>query len=115
MFDIVYTYVNGDDPSHIKSRRQTFSSCKPEQESMHACRFLSANEIQHSVFSIFRFMDQKALNKIYVVISDDSGQVPSFDAFDAEFMKFVETKVQYVRHSEIIPIQYLPTFNSHVI
>ena len=43
--------------------------------------------------------------RIYIVIGDDDGLPPYVDS----------GKVKVVRHSEIIPKEYLPTFNSNVI
>ncbi len=120
MFDIVYTYVNGDDPTHIQSKQQAMNVFAPEPESSHICRFHSSCEIVFSLFSIFMFVNHEELSKIYVVISDNSNQTISFEhptwiQNHTEFQAFLNERLEYVRHSEIIPIEFLPTFNSHVI
>lgn len=120
MYDIVYTYVNGDDPSHIQSKQQAMNVFAPEPESFHNCRFQSSCEIVFSLFSVFMFVDHQQLHKIYVVISDNSYQTilfnfPEWIAQHTAFQQFVEDRVEYVTHSQIIPLEFLPTFNSHVI
>ncbi len=120
MYDIVYTYVNGDDPTHIQSKQQAMHISAPEPESSHNCRFQSSCEIVFSLFSIFRFTSSQELHRIYIVISDNEFQEiyldePSWIRQDSGFQEFIQTKVQYIRHSQIIPMEFLPTFNSHVI
>lgn len=120
MFDIVYTYVNGDDPTHIQSKREAMNVCAPEPESSHVCRFYSSCEIIFSLFSIFLFMSHDELHKIYIVISDHSYQMVSFEEPEwirthQAFQQFIQSKIVYVTHSQIIPLEFLPTFNSHVI
>lgn len=120
MFDIVYTYVNGDDPSHLQSKQQAMHVYSPEPESSHVCRFHSSCEIVFSLFSIFLFVSHDELHKIYIVISDNSEQTISFQhpewiAANTDFQEFITQRIEYVRHSQIIPIEFLPTFNSHVI
>lgn len=120
MYDIVYTYVNGDDPTHIQSKQQAMNVFAPEPESFHNCRFQSSCEIVFSLFSVFMFVDHQELHKIYVVISDNSHQTILFTFPDwirehVAFQQFIEERVEYVTHSQIIPLEFLPTFNSHVI
>ncbi len=120
MYDIVYTYVNGDDPTHVQSKQQAMNVLSPEPESSHNCRFHSSCEIVFSLFSIYLFVNHEELHKIYVVISDNSHQTISFEhptwiqKHDG-FQQFIQDRIEYVRHSQIIPLEFLPTFNSHVI
>lgn len=120
MYDIVYTYVNGDDPTHIQSKHDAMNVFVPEPESSHNCRFHSSCEIVFSLFSVYLFGNHDELHKIYIVISDHSHQTISFDhpawvKKHNDFQRFVQTHVEYVGHSQIIPMEVLPTFNSHVI
>ena len=73
-----------------------------------------------SLFSVYLYLSTEELHKVYIVISDNSEQTIAFDqpkwvASDSGFQSFVADKIEYVRHSEIIPLECLPTFNSHVI
>ena len=98
--DLVYTYVNGQDINIKKKRnmflRDEYVEYNPE------IRYESINEIYYSVKSAIKFLD--FINKIYIVTDK---QIPNLNE--------IQERVIIVDHTDIIPLKYLPTFNSDVI
>jgi len=96
--DIVYTWVNGDDPNWINQKQQFLNKdiLKPEN-----LRYKNINELKYSLRSIQKYAPW--VRNIFIVVDDI--QKPDF----------VSDKIKIIKHSQIIPQKYLPTFNSHVI
>ena len=105
--DIVFTYVNQKDVNWQKNKIFTynsyFDSAINNKDSNSNTRFNDNNEIMYSLRSIEKFIN--FVKNIYIVVSDIE-QIP--DWINTE-------KIKFVTHSEIIPKEFLPTFNSHVI
>lgn len=106
--DIVYTWVDSDDPTFQQQRLayqaeldDTVLKNKPEVTDV--ARFQSRDELKYSIRSIFKYAPW--VNHIYIVTN---GQVPKWLDVDFE-------KITIVPHSEILEERFLPTFNSHVI
>lgn len=102
--DIVYTWVDGADEGFVKSReryRATHGEVRPEAVDL--ARFESRDELRYSLRSLARYAPW--INHIYIVTN---GQVPNW-------LNLASPQITVVPHSAIIPEQYLPTFNSHVI
>ena len=102
--DAVITWVDGNDPGFIASReahRGHDTSGKVAANNI--ARYESRDEIRFCVRSIRTFVPW--IKTIYIVTN---GQVP--DWFDEN-----QDRVKIVTHDQIIPDEYLPTFNSHVI
>lgn len=106
--DIVYTWVDSDDPKFQEKRLSyqaelddTVIKNKPEVTDI--ARFQSRDELKYSIRSVLKYAPW--VNHIYIVTN---GQVPRW--LDTEF-----EKVTVVPHSEILEERHLPTFNSHVI
>jgi hypothetical protein len=96
--DIVYTWVNGDDPQWI-NKKETFLKkdiMKPE-----GLRYKNINELKYSLRSIQKYAPW--VRNIFIVVDDI--QKPDF----------ISDKVKIIKHSEIIDQKYLPTFSSHTI
>lgn len=108
--DAVITWVDGNDPVHIKKRLKYGSESLFKITDIAAdTRFKSAGEIFWCVASINRFAPW--INKIYIVTDN---QDPHLDEFiDSSFpgggipMEIVDHKVIFRGYEE-----YLPTFNS---
>ncbi len=102
--DIVFTWVNGNDPEWIKKYKK-FKSINIESHGQHAtnqARFSDHNELYYSISSIIKYLPW--VEKIYLITDS---QIPSW------IKEFQIVKI--IDHKEIIPKEYLPTFNSHVI
>lgn len=101
--DIVYTWVDLDDPAfceHLAMHRPP--DCETNRTTMSDVRFACHEELRYSLRSIEQFAPW--FNHIYIVTN---GQVPTWLAD--------HPKVTLVTHDEILAPEYLPTFNSHVI
>jgi hypothetical protein len=105
--DVVYTWVDGEDPVWNRTREQRLGqvteSTSLMREASGQARFRSRDELRYSLRSIHLFAPW--VRNIYLVTA---GQVPSWLATDHE-------RIQLVDHSEILPPTALPTFNSHAI
>jgi hypothetical protein len=100
--DIVYTWVAQED-----SERDAFKAIEgivKNDGNSTENRFNNNEELKYSLRSIDMYCPW--VNKIYIVVKD--GQSP-------EFVDFSNPKICLVKHSQIIPEEYLPTFNSNTI
>jgi hypothetical protein len=108
--DVVYTWVDGNDPEWNRARLQRLgalsgseSQTAQARESSGQARFVSRNELRYSLRSVHLFTPW--VRTIHVVTA---GQVP--DWLDTD-----HPQIALVDHSEILPTDALPTFNSHAI
>ncbi len=102
--DVVYTWVNHDDPGWKELYRQK-TGALPEQKDDDAQsldRFMNRDELRYSMRSIHTHAPW--VRTIYVVTNCSR---PSWLA--------EHPKVVWVDHREIIPSESLPTFSSHAI
>lgn len=95
--DIVLTYVNGLDREWQKSYARTIG--KPVNEK----RFRDWGTLRYLMRGIDKYMP--FVKNVYLVVSSES-QVPAWA---------VGTDLKIVLHRDIIPAEYLPTFNSATI
>lgn len=103
--DVVYTWVDADDPSWQTAYRRALLLEKGEPESSAADlgRFVSHEELRYSLRSLE--MNLPWVNNIYLVTA---AQVP-------EWLVDEHPKLTVVDHAEIFDPHCLPTFNSHAI
>ncbi len=106
--DVVYTWVDGDDPSwrarKARAAGDDVSTAAFHLESTHAARFRSRDELRYSLRSLDDFAPW--VNHIYIVTDR---QVP-------EWLDTSNPRVTVVDHSEIFPDDgTLPVFNSNAI
>lgn len=100
-FDVVYTWVNGADQEYAKTRDAYASKKKDTNPERYRDTF---QMIKYSVRSLEKYFN--TFNKIYILTARP--QVPEWLDLDNE-------RVELVHHDQVIPDQYLPTFNSNVI
>ena len=103
--DVVYTWVDGDDPSWDAEREARIAGMEGTARTREAsgrARFLSRDELRYSLRSVHLFAPW--VRQIYLVTS---GQVPAWLAR--------RRRRHVVPHAEIMPADALPTFNSHAI
>lgn len=100
--DLVYLWVNDKDPKW-REKLNSYSDSPVSKEAGDSCRFKDNDELKYSLRSVERYASW--INKIFIV-SDN--QVPTWLNTDND-------KIKMVSHSEIIPQENLPTFNSCVI
>ncbi len=104
--DVVYTWVDGSDPAWNAAREQRLAGVTgtaQTRESSGQARFLAHDELRYSFRSLHLFAPW--VRRIHLVTA---GQVP--DWLDAG-----HPMVNVVDHSQILPADGLPTFNSHAI
>lgn len=100
--DIVYTYVDYNDPAF----RRIISKYKPEKN-IELTRYEQFGEIYYSLKTLEKFA-KNFVNNIYLVTFNQKID-------DTKISDWARRKIIYISHSEIIPRQFLPTFNSIVI
>lgn len=102
--DIVYTWVNGDDPAHAARRAAWLpGQGKLHENALDPARFRDNEDLRYSLRSLEQFAPWA---RSVILVTDR--QKPSW-------LKEDHPKIRIVDHSEIIPERFLPTFNSHVI
>lgn len=102
--DIVYTWVDGDDADWQASFQHWAAVAGHEvpAAAFDPARFRNRDELKYSLRSVWAYCGW--VRNIYIVTS---GQVPEWLVEDS--------RVRVVPHSEILPEDALPTFNSHAI
>lgn len=101
--NLVYTWVNGSDPEHIKARVERAGNRKWASPGNN--RFRDLGGLLYSLRSAELYAPW--INKIFIVTS---GQVPSY-------LNLSHPKIEMVFHKDIFdkPNEDLPTFNSNAI
>lgn len=103
--DVVITWVDDTDPEWRAAKASALASERPDfhPESVNTSRFRNRGELRY----VFRALNEFApwVNHIYLVTA---GQTPGW-------LDTSHPRVTVVDHQDIIPGEYLPTFNSHVI
>lgn len=102
--DIVYLWVDGNDPYWLEKKQGEANKLQIPQssDSINQCRFRDNNELLYSLRSVEKYAPW--VNRIFIVT-------------DNQLPKFVNTKrVTIVDHKDIFPDErFLPTFNSNSI
>ena len=109
--DVVYTWVDGNDPVWNRAREERLAALvgtgaaatAQTRESSGQARFVSRDELRYSLRSVHLFAPW--VRRIHLVTA---GQVP--DWLDVD-----HPSIHLVDHTEILPADALPTFNSHAI
>lgn len=100
--DVVYTWVDGEDPRHAAKRAEHRGDVALGLAA-NASRYASHDELLYSLRSVHMYAP--FVRNIYIVTDD---QVPAWLDQDAPGITVVD-------HREIFPDDALPTFNSHAI
>lgn len=100
--DLVYLWVNGNDPEWITRRNAFIGKPTTRQENCKG-RYADSGELKYSIRSV----QQNApwIRKIFIVTDH---QVP-------EWLDTTNPRVQIVDHTEIMPAECLPCYNSALI
>ena len=100
--DLVYLYVDGSDEKWIAKRNQIIG--EPSDAQAHCeGRYADNDELKYSLRSVDKYAPW--IRRIFIVTDE---QVP-------EWLNLSNPKVQIVDHTEIMPLNCLPCFNSVVI
>lgn len=103
--DIVYLWVDGNDPEIIKKRNYWKEKYGHEisKQAINPCRFVDNNELKYSLRSLEKYAPW--INNIFIVTDN---QTP-------KWLNTNHEKIHIIDHSEIIPKDALPTFNASAI
>ncbi len=102
--DLVYLWVNGNDQDFAKEKLFWQKKLNIAQDANNCtCRYVDQEELRYSLRSVAKNIPW--INKIYIVTN---GQVP-------EWLDITNPKIKIINHSEIMPLDVLPTFNSRAI
>ncbi len=99
--DLVYLWVNGNDPKWLE-KRNSFLDENVKKSSITG-RYDNNDELKYSLRSVEKYIPW--VRKIFIITDS---QIP-------DFINPNHPKIHFINHSDIIPKQYLPTFNSVVI
>jgi len=100
--DLVYLWVNGNDPQWIAKRDACIGKPTGKQENCKG-RFADSGDLKYSLRSIEKYAPW--IHRIFIVTDN---QVP-------EWLDTSNPKVRIVDHTEILPQESLPCFNSSLI
>jgi len=100
--DLVYTYVDGSD-KELETKRDMYM--KDYYIYNQPIRYVNIGELNYSLKTALKFIPW--INNIYIITDN---QIP---LIDKDLLN--NKKIKIIDHTEIIPIQYLPTFSSNVI
>ena len=102
--DVVYTWVNGSDPTFVNSLKHTDLGMKSNKDDTKAQRFADFNQLMYSLRSVEMYAPW--IRKVWIVTN---GQRPNW-------LSTNNSIVGIVSHDEIYPNKkHLPTFNSRSI
>lgn len=106
--DAVFTWVDGNDPNHIKKVQKYLDPAHHNNKKATNDRYNQVNEIEYAVKSIRKYAS--FVRNIYIVTDR---QTPDF-LNDAEIKKNLYPNVFIIDHTEIFKDyeEYLPTYNS---
>lgn len=100
--DMVYTWVDNKDPKWLEKKLAYSSECK-DNDANNNCRYINNDELKYSLRSLEKYANW--INKIYIVTDN---QVP-------EWLNTENERIKIIDHTDIIPKNCLPVFNSNAI
>ena len=107
MVDLVYLWCNLEDPP-FRSRRDAYiaehGGVASDRDGVEAVRFRQHDELKYALRGAAKHLPW--LNRIFIVMSDE--QTPP------SWLDVAHGKICIVRHSEFVPPEFLPTWNSVV-
>ncbi len=101
--DLVYLWVDGDDPKWLEKKRQFTGKVTDCSEGNNKGRYVNNGELKYSLRSVEKYVPW--IRRIYIVTDD---QCPAWLQRD-------HPRIRIVDHTEILPEEALPCFNSSVI
>lgn len=101
--DLVYTWVDGNDSEWRKRRDAIMGRPDKSEGENHEGRYTDNDELKYSLRSVELYAPW--IRRIFIVTDR---QIP-------EWLDASNPKIRIVDHSEILPPEALPTFNSNII
>ncbi len=105
--DAVFTWVNGNDPNHIKKMKPFLSGLNSWKNKKFKTRFQQVNEIEYSIKSIIKYAPY--IKNIHIVTDN---QKPDF--LEHFMLHHKDIKINIIDHKDIFDnqLKVLPVFNS---
>lgn len=103
MIDLVYLWVDGNDPQWKARRNALIGNTSPDSAVNCEGRYIDNQELRFSLRSVAEYAPW--INRIFIVT----------DRQTPDWLDTSNPKIRIVDHSEFIPREALPTFNSVVI
>ena len=101
--DLVYLWVDGNDPQWLVRRNEFFGIQYSSDETNCKGRYANNDELKYSLRSVEKNIPW--VRKIFIVTD---GQIP-------EWLNTQNPKIQIVDHSQILPVEAMPCYNASVI
>lgn len=101
--DLVYLWVDGNDPVWMKKKQEALNSYKTQFSINLAGRYISNDEIKYSLRSVEKHLPW--IRNIYIITDN---QIPPWLNTDNPRIKIID-------HKDILPEIALPCFNSSII
>lgn len=101
--DLVYLWVNGEDPAWKEKKERFTGKTADSSEMNNKGRYICNDELKYSLRSVEKNVPW--IRRIYIVTDN---QRP-------DWLKEDSPAIRIVDHSEILPVEALPCFNSSVI
>ncbi|MDD6656531.1 MAG: Stealth CR1 domain-containing protein [Lachnospiraceae bacterium] len=101
--DIIIPWVDGNDSSWLEQKKMIEKKYQINHNANSNVRYESWNNLQYIFRAIENFMPW--VNNVFLVTC---GHLP-------DFIDTTYSKLKIIKHSDYIPEEYLPTFNSNVI
>lgn len=100
--DLVYLWVDNKDAEWVRKRGK-YDVSDTNKDAVSTCRFYNNDELKYSLRSVSQNLSW--INNIYIITDN---QVP-------DWLNTNNNRINIVNHSDIIPSNYLPLFNSCAI
>src|SRR5690625_4760831 len=101
--DLVYLWVDGNDPKWQERKRKATGAQFGHSEIDAKGRYVSNDELKYSLRSVEKYISW--IGKIFIVTDN---QIP-------EWLNVAHPQINVIDHSQILPKEILPCFNSRVI
>lgn len=101
--DLVYCWCDSNDENFKKEKDKLAQKFNLDSEANNKCRFIDNEELRYSLRSVEKFAPW--INKIYIITNK---QVP-------HWLNLNHPKIKIIDHTEIMPKEALPNFNSNAI
>lgn len=103
LIDLVYCWCDSSDENFQREKEELAKNFNLEAEANNKCRFIDNEELRYSLRSVEK--NAPWINKIYIITNK---QVP-------HWLNLNHPKIKIVDHTEIMPKEALPNFNSNAI
>lgn len=103
LIDLVYCWCDSSDENFQREKEELAKKFNADSEATNKCRFIDNEELRYSLRSVEK--NAPWINKIYIITNK---QVP-------HWLNLNHPKIKIVDHTEIMPKEALPNFNSNAI